>query len=376
MPTEKAHGIQIMKMCEAFTSADHKIELIVPFRFNHLKKDSFKYYGVRRNFKIKKIPALDLINVLKIRICQQIFFLLHYLSFSLTALIYTSFRKADVIYSRDELPLYFLSFFKNSLFWETHIFKKNFVVQRLLRKCQGLVVITEKLKELYISNSADSEKIIVAPDGVDLQKFDIEENHEECRCRLNLPLDKKLIVYTGHLYGWKGAEILAKSARLLDQDKVIVFIGGVKQDIERFKKTYGAHKNILVIGNRPHSEVPYYLKSADVLVLPNSAKEDISKFYTSPLKLFEYMASKRPIVASNLPSIREILNKNNSVLVEPDNPESLAQGIKKVLKNRDLADKISNNAEQDVQKYSWEKRVNNIITFINGQLTLSNFKKC
>lgn len=119
-----------------------------------------------------------------------------------------------------------------------------------------------------------------------------------------------------------------------------------------------------MVGHRPHQEIPYWLKAADVLVLPNSAKEKISRFYTSPLKLFEYMASGTPIVASDLPSIREVLNEKNAVLVKPDSPEFLTAGIMKVLENPYLSDKISKQAFQDVQNYTWEKRAEKILRFI------------
>ena len=115
-----------------------------------------------------------------------------------------------------------------------------------------------------------------------------------------------------------------------------------------------------MVGHRPHGEIPYWLKAADVLVLPNSGKEDISKYWTSPLKMFEYMASGRPIVASDLPSIREVLNGENAILVEPDNPEKLAGGIKAILQNNQLSDRISIKAVLDVQEYSWTKRVQKI----------------
>ena len=120
----------------------------------------------------------------------------------------------------------------------------------------------------------------------------------------------------------------------------------------------------MIIGYRSHSEIPYWLKAADVLVLPNSGKEEISKYWTSPIKMFEYMASKRPIMASDLPSIREILNEGNAILVQPDNPQGLAEGIRKVLENKNLAEKISARAFDDVKQHTWAKRAEKILDFI------------
>jgi len=141
-------------------------------------------------------------------------------------------------------------------------------------------------------------------------------------------------------------------------------VGGTEGDVLKIKKQTSENKNIIVVGSRPHSEIPYWQKSADVLVLPNTAKEDISKYYTSPMKLFEYMASGNSIVASDLPSIREVLNKDNSVLVEPDNPKKLAEGMNKVLGDFNFADKISKQALEDVKNYTWGERVKNILDFI------------
>jgi glycosyltransferase involved in cell wall biosynthesis len=86
-------------------------------------------------------------------------------------------------------------------------------------------------------------------------------------------------------------------------------------------------------------------------------------FYTSPLKLFEYMASRRPIVASNLPSLMEILeDKKNSILFEADNERDLAEKINYCISN-DMT-YIVDNAYKDVLNFTWEKRAYNIIKFI------------
>ena len=359
MPTEKAHGIQIAKMCEAF--GNNELKLILPWRFNKIKDNIFNYYGIKENLKIKKIFSLDLIplNI------PKVFFWIQSLTFYISVFFYLLFKKTDIIYSRDSFSLYLLSFFKKNLICEIHTFPNNFFLhKRVFKKVSRIIVITRSLKDSLINKGINKDKILVVPDGVDLEKFDIDISKEEARKKLNLPLNKKIVLYTGHLYKWKGAQVLADAAKLLDNDVLIVFVGGTKEDEEKFKEKNKNLSNILILGHKSYSEMPYYLKSADVLILPNSGKSSISKNWTSPMKMFEYMASKRPIIASNLSSLREILNKDNSILIKSDNSQELADNINLTLKETNFADKISIQAYKDAQNYDWNKRAEKILKFI------------
>ncbi|MFH1423751.1 MAG: glycosyltransferase family 4 protein [Candidatus Nealsonbacteria bacterium] len=365
IPTERAHGIQIMKTCEALVGLGHSVELTIPRRFNLIKENPFDYYGIDRIFKIRKLPCLDLIPLDKY--LGHLGLWIESVSFLFFILLDTPFRKADIVYTRDKFLLP-LSFFLKNFIYEAHTFPKNYLIYSLfLKKLKGMVVITQKLKDLFIEKGIPESRILVAADGVDLEKFGIKEAKEECRRKLNLPQDKKIVLYTGHLYKWKGAEVLLKAAPEI-QSVLFVFVGGTKRDVADFKKHAEDLNNVLIVGHRPYAEMPYWLKSADVLVLPNSGKEEISKYWTSPMKMFEYMASRRPIVASGLPSVREILNETNAVLVEPDNPEALARGIKEILQNPQLPDKVSDRAFQDVQQYAWPERQKKILNFIHKEL--------
>ncbi len=375
VPTEKAHGIQIMKMCEEFSNLGHSVTLVVPWRFNPIKEDPFTYYGVRNNFKIKKIPSIDLVMFGKLGFLIQTF------SFAECVSWYALFKKTDIIYSRDEVPAFYLALFKSNVYWEAHTSKYNFFIRKMLNRLKGLVVISNGLREFYEKKGVSSDKIHVAPDGVDLEAFTVSLSKENCRKKLDLPLDKKIVMYAGHLYKWKGVHVLARAVSFLEKNALAVFVGGTEKDIKEFKKIYGSYKNILIIGKKPYEEIPFYLKAADVLVLPNSSESDISRLYTSPMKLFEYMASSIPIVASDLPSIREVLNKDNSILVESDNPEKLAQGIRMLISDTDLSNKLAVQAWEDVKKYTWSARVNNLIKYMLKQwcigcnLVMSHFEQ-
>ena len=155
-----------------------------------------------------------------------------------------------------------------------------------------------------------------------------------------------------------------------------VFIGGTERDIKSFKQKAQGLNNVLILEHKRYNQIPLFLKAADVLVLPNSTREEISRSYTSPLKMFEYMASKRPIVASDLPSLREILNEKNSVPVNSDDALALAGGIKFVLKNPNESQKLTKKAFEEVKNYTWQKRVETIFKFIEEDFkgVLGSFK--
>jgi len=393
LPTEKAHGLATFKLCEAFASPNLKnieVELVVPWAINRLKQDPFEFYKVKKIFsaqggpasgwKIKKLPALDL---LFLNFLPRFFFLLRSFSFSFFALIYFLYLKMRgklkdaVFFSHDHIPLFFLSFLGLPFVLDIHDFpSKNIFYRRVIKRALGFAVQTKwKVAELGKSFSIPPEKIVYWPNGVEIKEFALNISREEARKRLGILSDpakyslrrdseasKKIALYAGHFFSWKGVDTLALASQYLDDDTLVYFVGGSPEDAKKFETFIQRKKlyKIRLISFQPHHQIPIWLKAADVLVLPNTAKEDISLYYTSPMKLFEYMAVGRPIVASHIPSIAEILNEENSVLVKPDDPEDLARGIKKVLENKNLAEKISSQACIDVQKYTWEARARRI----------------
>jgi len=363
IPTEKAHGIHIMKMCESF-ALGNEVELVLPRRLNKIKDDPFSYYGIGQTFKIKKLPCLDLIPFCKY--LGNFGLWTESATFFFSTFIYTFFKKADIIYTRNKCALP-LCFFKKNLILELHTFPRNkFLYQPFFKKIAKIVVITHQLKTLFIEKGMAPDKILVAPDGVDLEKFDIKDSRETCRSKLNLPQDKKIVLYAGHLYDWKGTQILVEASQYLPEDTRVYLVGGTEKDIEKYRKQNGG-RGVQIVGHRPHNEIPCWLKAADVLVLPNSGKEEISRRWTSPLKMFEYMAARKPIVASDLLSIREILNEKNAILVESDDPKKLAEGIKQALQNQIFSDKISKQALEDVKQYTWVNRAKNILWTIRDK---------
>jgi glycosyltransferase involved in cell wall biosynthesis len=381
IPTEKAHGWQIMKMCAEFAKK-LEVELVVPWRFQtkFMKqiRDVHDYYAVGKTFHIKRIFSLNLTPPLDSRISRWIQLvqpILHWqqsLCFGLISSFYTLTRPVEVVYSRDFFTCLFLYLLRplhqKRVFFEEHdAFPSTKLGASLkcwpLRHIDGIVVVTRHLGKAYQSKGIPSENILVAPNGIDVKQFPSNLERKIAREELGIPPDKKVICYTGHLYRWKGTHVLAQAMKKLNDDYLAYFVGGTPKDISEFKEFVSASQisNVITAGYMPPKMIPKYLAAADVLVLPNTSEEAISRLYTSPLKLFEYMAARRPIVASDLPSIREILSEETATLV---NPTALAEGIKRAIEDEKLGKKLVENAFKEVKLYSWEKRAEKIIQFI------------
>jgi len=286
-------------------------------------------------------------------------------------------KKINYIYCREPRLLLGIILLNKVLFhlkftviYEVHTLDESGLLSKLIEKqlsrsADYIIFITENLQRVYCRKfQRDLGKTIVSPDGVDLSVFNIPVSQEEAKKKLGLPADKKIVLYTGHLYKWKGVDTLIKASPLLNREASVYIVGGTQEDIAAYQKEFSDFNKVIFAGHKSHQEIPFWLKAADVLVLPNSGQEKISSLYTSPLKMFEYMASQRPIVASDLPSLREILNEKNCLFCQPDDPESLASNLKKVLADKELAGQISKQAFEDVNNYTWEKRVGRILDFI------------
>lgn len=357
MPTEKAHGAQIMQMLQAFAGLpDTQVAIIVPWRFNQIPENPFDYYSVKPLFKIIRLPCLDLIPLSPyighLGAWVQTF------TFLISTKIYLLLKKYDILFSREHFsPI----FFKN-IISEVHILPtKTSFHKKIWRRAKKLIVLTSFMKDKMIEAGVPEKKILVSPDAVNLDDFNIKTTQVEARKKLNLSVNAKIAMYIGSIQSWKGHEVFLDASRLI-KDMQFVLIGGRKEQIKELKVKY---PNVLFLGELPYKDLPVNQRAADVLIIPNTGKDIISARYTSPLKVFAHMASNIPIVVSDLPAMREVLNENNSVLVKPDNVAALAEGIKRVLADKNLADTISRQAFADVQNYTWQKRAETILKFIS-----------
>ena len=373
-PTEKAHGLSTVKICEAFSKGGYTVDLIVPKLWIKVKTSIFSHYNINKTFKIRSVGCIDFFNLFHIPLLERLTFLIQIFSFSFFSIFYIlkwynkKERKDLIFMSHDYIPLYFASYLGKRIFYDIHHFPgKNFMYKRVMRVSFGFAVQTKwKIQELNKEFNIPNKKIIYWPNGTDVKFFDNNISQDEARKMLDLPLKIPTVLYTGQLFDWKGVDTLIKTIDYLKSNVNIYIVGGSEYDVFKMK-SYIPQANdnrINFVNFRPHNEIPLWLCAADVLVLPNTGKQKVSLYYTSPMKLFEYMACGVPIVASKIPSIMEILNAENSVLVTPDNPRALAEGIESVLEKK-LVNDIGKKAQEDVKEFTWDKRAEKMISYFD-----------
>ena len=392
IPTEKAHGVQILKMCQAFQEKGISIELVVPFRFNHRVLRSVKlkdYYHLHSDIAYQILPAIDLLPLGKIfRIFQNyfesLFAHIHRFTFSFSFMFYILCLKKDIniIYTRDvnifALVSPLLNFFlpKLNFVLEIHSIpeikwrRRRFF--KIVSKANLIVSINQQMKQIILKEILQKHlHIIVAHDAVDLRTYENSFEKMELREKLCFPKDKYILSFVGALHTngqEKGVSDIIKASKIIfgkRSDVIFCFVGGPLQLIKKYKDLISRYSldqnNYIFIDKKPLAEVPFFLWASDILLMPHPDFY-FYKYCISPLKLFEYMASCRPILASAIPSILEILtHKENAYLVQPSSPDLLAVGIEELLSDHDLRDRISKRAFSDVQKMTWENRASEII---------------
>lgn len=371
IPSQMAHSMQIVKMAEAFSEKVANFELITSgdiSSFLTKKPLNLKnWYGLHHEFQLTRVP---------LHLYPKYPFPKDYyggIAFYGLAALYTLIKSPSLAYTRTPAVVRLLLKMKVPVMWELHELpqKANLFNPRILSDPNliGLATTSPKIGEFVVSKGLPSNKLIIEPNAVDLQKFLPYQSKEVARKGVDLPTDVSIVVYTGHLYDYKGIPTILELAALMPSC-MFVLVGGWEKDINRVRDLCESRKlaNVKLIGHVSQTQLPNYLYAADVLILPTSAHWEQSEI-TSPLKLFDYMASRRPVVASALPNIQAVTrDRENALLVEPDNAQAFKTAIQFLLEDQTFSAVIAEQAFEDIQQHTWEKRADRILDFIETRL--------
>lgn len=339
-PTERGHGQQIAKLCEAL-GRKAEVTLIAPALS---RADPFNFYGIQDTFRVKllKVPRLPR--------STRVGFLLEKILFLLRAAKEARRQKPDIVITRE--PLLCL-FWRGLMVLELHDLPRALgVYSFFLKRCTWLIAKTTYVKEQVARAGVDPARIIVLANAVDLEKVQYAGSREDACARFALSAKGVIIGYWGSLLGWKGVDVLLRAAAHLP-DKVVAIAGGRPEEVAAKRKEYPGD-NIIFLGHRPYTELGAFLAAADILVLPNVPGTALSERYTSPLKLFEYMGAAKPIVASRLPAIEEAVSEREVFFFEAGSPEDLSRVIDEVVKDPRDAQARAEHARLSVQANTWD----------------------
>jgi glycosyltransferase involved in cell wall biosynthesis len=371
IPSRKANSVQTMQMCQAFSTFSNGLTLICS-KGSPDVGDIYQHYGVSDSFDVHPVPIPG------IRVLDKLCYAL--------AVVSELRKNKDeaLIYSRDQFVTGLLSLLRlrnqrivlelhappASRFW--HLWMKRIV-------CRGgvshIVAISNALADKIAELFADfpRSRIVVAHDGASEIAFLPEVIETTCH-----PHRKHKIGYVGSLRTGKGMEMIEQLARIMPEHEFHV-VGG-DDDAVRAWKNRVPLPNLIFYGFVSPSKAHQYIAQFDILLAPYQPEvlvgnDDLNiSEWMSPLKIFEYMGQRKPIIASNLPVLREVLeNGRNSLLAEPTDPRDWKDKILRLLEDDKLRIDIGKGAYEDFRnKYTWEKRAEFILRSINGSISIGS----
>lgn len=288
-----------------------------------------------------------------------------------------------ILYTKNYGPLMLFNLFKQvfrrqlAVVFEAHTLPANAYQRWLLKAVDGVVANSYALQRRLVADGCvAAEQVMGVHQGIDLAMYNqLRVTQAEARVRLGLPLDKKMVVYTGKIYwGYAEVEYLMDAARRLQPQGIeLILVGGRGDHVAQWREwvAVAGLTNVTLVGFVPPTVVPYYQLAADVLVLYYPSGIDLNE-YRSPGKLFEYMASGRPIIAADYAVLREILgDPPAAVVVPPDDPSRLAQAIVELLDDHAMMATLAQRALARVADFTWEARARQVMSFIASRLEVT-----
>ena len=369
-PLERANGVHTMETCAALAERGHDVHLLVRPDTTTPARDPFTYYGIAptRRLRFERAPVFGP------SLARRAAFL------ALMVERLLDRRPWDVVFTPDLFlagaALWLPARMRPPVVYESHNFRPSFAAEmpglvtgmqaasrlklrRLLRRerrvwrtAEGYVATTGVLASELEGRFGSRPRVTIAPNGVRLERA----RPYAPRRRAGAPV----VAYAGHFYPYNGADVLVEALALLPDVRGLI-IGGHPRDAadgERLRalaRARGLGDRVTFTGLVPPGEVLDRLRGADVLVQPITSSPYTR--YASPMKLFEYMAAGRPIVASDVVSLREVVADGRTArLVPPGSPEALAAGIRRVLADPAAAGRMARAAFEEVANYTWACR--------------------
>jgi glycosyltransferase involved in cell wall biosynthesis len=361
IPSLTANSIQAMKVCQALAELGHVVRIFAPREVDVTSPEALReHYGLRLSPDLHLLPSIK-----RLKRFDFLFYAQRAARTFDADLIYTWLPQSAVLALWRGLPAILemhadltgkLGPWWFRQFWRSAGRKRMVVTARALQNAL----------ERSAGFSFERERVIVAPNGVDLERYQNLPSPSEARRRLNLK-DGLAVGFTGHIYPGRGADLLFELARQMPRVQFL-WVGGTPELVSYWQKEIQDANltNVTMTGFIEHSRIPLYQAAADILLMPYgrsisaSSGQDIAEVI-NPMKMFEYMASARAIVSADLPAIREVLKETNAVFCEPGNLNEWKSVIESLLLDETRRLALGAQARKDAQRYTWTERARRIL---------------
>jgi len=358
IPSREANSIHVMKMCQAFSHLGHEVTLIAPDVVDGIEpgvSDLYAFYGVDPCFGLRKLPwrpvrgrgwiygweAGQLVRGLGVDT------------------VFGRSLHACAAAARSGIPT----------IWDAHMLSfldrrgERWLFQRMIDapSFKHLSVNCASLGRCILERVPELQgRIVVAHNGADELANDLAPAELG---RAGRPQ----VGYVGHLYAGKGFEIIPALAALVPWADFHV-VGGEQKTVELLRSDHSLPKNIRLHGFVPPAETERLCLALDVVLAPYQSEVRIAgngetAAWMSPLKVFNYMAAGKPILCSDLPVLREVIEDGrNGILVPPDKPEAWAAALQRLLDDPSLRTRLGARAQADfLARHTWRQRASRVL---------------
>ena len=356
VPSNTANSIQVIKATHAMAELGHDVTLLVPGKEEAAWDDLATRYGIRTPFNIHWIK-----ENLTFKRYDFAFKAVRKARQMAPDLIYTWVLQAGVLALWQGMPTIL----------EMHDRVTGRIGPWLFRQFCGskthhrLLTITDALRSVLISqNNIDPTKteIVIAPDGVDLERYRNLPSPNAARKDLGLQ-EAFTAGYTGHFYEGRGIELMYGLAKVMPEVQFL-WVGGDPKNVSRWRDRLRNEQisNVILTGFVDNAVLPQYQAASDVLLMPYSIKISGSgggntADIASPMKMFEYMAAGRAIISSDLPVIHEVLDESMALFCPPEDQGAWQEALSYLNTNPQVCQALGQKARSAVSAYTWQARV-------------------
>ena len=243
-------------------------------------------------------------------------------------------------------------------------------VERInLGAADRVVVVSRVLRDELINSDVPADRIVITPNGVDPSMFRADLSGDAIRVRHGLE-SNVVVGFSGTFGAWHGIPTLAAAIPLVLAARpnvrwLVIGDGPLRSTLDTAVR---GDDRVIRPGMLPHAEMPAHLAACDILVSPHGRQADGREFFGSPTKLYEYMAAGRPIVASRIGQIAEVLEDEVTALLVPaDDPTALAEAIVRLVDDVCLRERLGRGARQSAeQRHTWRQNAARLLEALEG----------